>query len=254
MAEKKKRPKVSEGEAKQGEGLPTPHDVRTARKAQLVEWCQELGLDPEGKVDDLRERLLAYLEEREEAEEAPEEVKGEEVGEGVEAPAEGEVLEAPEGQALEIPEGEEAVAIEELEGEYVAKAKPSLDDATRTLLEIRNALNRHRPTFLRQEWHRYKRLGMKWRRPRGIDSKARRRFISRGSQPAIGWRGPAAVRGLHPSGFREVIVHRIADLEGVDPGTQAIRIARTVGTRKRLEIQTKAKEKGIRVLNLLREG
>lgn len=53
-----------------------PKDVRRARKAQLQEWCEAFGLDSSGKVDDLRKRLIAFLESEEylllEEEEAPE--------------------------------------------------------------------------------------------------------------------------------------------------------------------------------------
>ncbi len=51
---------VAEEEA---EELPQiqPKDVRRARKAQLQEWCEALGLDTSGKVDDLRKRLVAFL-------------------------------------------------------------------------------------------------------------------------------------------------------------------------------------------------
>ena len=57
------------------------------------------------------------------------------------------------------------------------------------------------------------------------------------------------MRGLHPSGFREKLVHNVKDLEGVDPTKEAIRIAHTVGKKKRMEIIAKADELGIRVLN-----
>ncbi len=42
-----------------------PKDVRRARKAQLQEWCEALGLDTSGKVDDLRKRLISHLESEE---------------------------------------------------------------------------------------------------------------------------------------------------------------------------------------------
>lgn len=54
-----------------------PPEVRKARKAKLQAWCEELGLDPEGTVPVLRERLLAVIESEEylvleeEEEEAP---------------------------------------------------------------------------------------------------------------------------------------------------------------------------------------
>ncbi len=42
-----------------------PKDVRKAKKAQLQEWCETLGLDSGGLVADLRERLIAHLESEE---------------------------------------------------------------------------------------------------------------------------------------------------------------------------------------------
>ncbi|MEM2597607.1 MAG: eL32 family ribosomal protein, partial [Thermofilum sp.] len=55
--------------------------------------------------------------------------------------------------------------------------------------------------------------------------------------------------GLHPSGFEEVLVHNVKDLERIDPKRQAVRIAATVGRRKRAEILKRAEELGITVLN-----
>lgn len=60
-----------------------PRDVRRARKAQLQEWCEAFGLDASGKVEDLRKRLLTFLEseeylvlEEEREEELPERKEG----------------------------------------------------------------------------------------------------------------------------------------------------------------------------------
>ena len=73
----------------------------------------------------------------------------------------------------------------------------------------------------------------------------------------IGYRKISSARGLHPSGFEEVLVHNLNDLEGLDPETQAVRIGARVGIRKRLEIDDKANSLGIRVLNqrkIVRKG
>jgi large subunit ribosomal protein L32e len=67
----------------------------------------------------------------------------------------------------------------------------------------------------------------------------------------IGYRGPAAVRNLHPSGFEEVMVYNADSLDKIDPKAQAIRIGGTVGVKKRLVIEARAAELGIRVLNKL---
>lgn len=66
---------------------------------------------------------------------------------------------------------------------------------------------------------------------------------------SIGYRGPRNARGLHPSGFQEVLVHNPAQLKGLDPKRQAVRIAGTVGGRKRKLIQDEAEELGVRILN-----
>ncbi|MDI6819366.1 MAG: 50S ribosomal protein L32e [Candidatus Hodarchaeaceae archaeon] len=108
---------------------------------------------------------------------------------------------------------------------------------------------RRMPKFRRQEWFRFKKLGEKWRRPRGRDSKMR---LGRKGKPAVasvGYRLPRSTRGLHPSGLTEVIINNPKDVERVSPSKQAIRIASGVGRHKRERILARAKELGIRVLN-----
>jgi len=119
------------------------------------------------------------------------------------------------------------------------------------LLKIRTQLKRKKPRFLRQEWWRYPKFknNPKWRRPKGIDSKMRLKKKGKPRSPSIGWSSPRAVRGLHPSGYEEVLVHNVRELEAIDPTRQAARIARTVGARKRETILARAKELGVKVLN-----
>lgn len=105
------------------------------------------------------------------------------------------------------------------------------------------------PKFRRQEWFRFKRLGEKWRRPRGRDSKLRLRISGKGSLVSVGYRVPKAIRGLHPSGLAEVLVKNLADLKKIDATRQAIRIASSVGRRKREQILKRAEELKIKVLN-----
>ncbi|MGC8912956.1 MAG: 50S ribosomal protein L32e [Thermoplasmata archaeon] len=144
----------------------------------------------------------------------------------------------------------EGKAPSETKKKVEAKKKPQLSEKLIKLLALRNYLNHRRPVFLRQEWHRYKRLqSVKWRVPRGMHSKMRRHYGYRPNVVSIGYRGPEAVRGLHPSGFREVLVHNINELKNIDPKVEACRIARTVGMRKRMEIIKEAEKMGIRVLN-----
>lgn len=103
--------------------------------------------------------------------------------------------------------------------------------------------------FVRCEAHRYKRLGEKWRKPRGRHNKMRRCFKGKPLSPRIGYRKEKNSRGLHPSGYQEVIVHNQADLDGLDAEKQAIRIAASVGKRKKAEILKKAEKLKLKVLN-----
>ena len=117
------------------------------------------------------------------------------------------------------------------------------------LVALREKVKSKKPDFVRQESWRYVRVKESWRKPRGMDSKMR---LQKKGWPAIvkvGYRGPAVARGLHPSGFREVLVHNVEELERLNPATDAARIARTVGLKKRLEIMERARELGIYVLN-----
>ena len=138
---------------------------------------------------------------------------------------------------------EEDVQIVE-EGEYTPKQKPHLNAQIKELIQ-----QRKKPHFRRQQEYQYKRIEDTWRRPRGRHSKQRKGKHYRPPSPRIGYRGSKKVRGLHPSGFSEVLVHNTNDIEGINPETQAIRIARTVGGRKRAAIIESADEAGIRVLN-----
>ncbi|MDI6798801.1 MAG: 50S ribosomal protein L32e [Candidatus Aenigmarchaeota archaeon] len=108
---------------------------------------------------------------------------------------------------------------------------------------------RKKPKFLRVSAKAYKRLGKKWRKPRGYHAKLRRREKSKGKMPSPGYGAPKALRCLHPSGFKEVLINSIKDLEKVDPKNEAIKIAHTVGKKKRQEIIKKAEELKIKVLN-----
>ena len=145
-----------------------------------------------------------------------------------------------------------ATKTEQADAPYAANAKPKLDDDQKSALGIRRMKNAARPAFRRHEWWRYKKLGGKhapWRVPSGIHSKVRRHFKYRPPVVSIGYGGPAAVRGLHPSGFAEVLVYNEADLAKVDKATQAARIGGTVGGRKQKLLVAAADKAGIRVLN-----
>jgi large subunit ribosomal protein L32e len=142
---------------------------------------------------------------------------------------------------------------EAVEG-HVAKQKPVLDDDMKAALALRSEQKKKTPSFRRTEWFRYKRLSRSgWRAPHGMDSKQRRNYKYRSALVRVGHGKVAAARGLHPSGFREIMVQNLTDLEIIDPETEAARVGRSVGGRKRELIYSRADELGIRVLNRRRD-
>jgi large subunit ribosomal protein L32e len=125
------------------------------------------------------------------------------------------------------------------------KLKPS-----REALRLRARARNKKPSFVRAESWKYDRFSLSWRRPRGLDNKIRRKIKGWPPGCSTGYKGPKIARGLHPSGFREVMVFNVEDLSKIDANTQAARIAHTVGKRKRALIIAEAKKLNIKILNV----
>jgi len=123
--------------------------------------------------------------------------------------------------------------------------------ATQKALALRERHKGKKPFFRHQESWRYKRVSEAWHKPDGTESKMRKKKKGWPKLVEIGYRGPRIARELHPSGYVEVLVNTLDDLDKVDPKTQAIRIAHAVGMRKRADISLHAEEKGIHILNPL---
>jgi large subunit ribosomal protein L32e len=104
-------------------------------------------------------------------------------------------------------------------------------------------------TFKRDGYGKKKQLSDSWRKPRGQHNKQREQKKAKGALPKPGFGSPIAVRGMHPSGFFEVLISSVKEFEGIDPKTHAIRIGATVGERTRVGLQEKAIAEGFKVLN-----
>ena len=208
-------------------------DYESMTVAQLKELLKEQDLPVSGKKSDLVARLMEAGDQADEIveEEAPEQ-------------------EAADDDAWDDDEDWD----DEGEDVYMVKQKPVLDEEMKAALALRAAQKKKTPSFRRTEWFRYKRLSRSgWRAPHGMDNKQRRNYKYRGSLVRIGHGKVAAARFLHPSGFREVMVHNTADLEAIDPETEAARVGASVGGRKREHIYARADELGVRVLNRRRD-
>jgi len=207
-------------------------DYESMTVAQLKELLKEQDLPVSGKKSDLVARL-------QEAAGLSDEVVNDE---------------APEAAESDDEAWDDGDWDEEADDVYMVKQKPVLDDDMKAALALRAAQKKKTPSFRRTEWFRYKRLSRSgWRAPHGMDNKQRRNYKYRGSLVRIGHGKVAAARFLHPSGFREVMVHNTADLESVDPETEAARVGASVGGRKREHIYARADELGVRVLNRRRD-
>lgn len=101
-----------------------------------------------------------------------------------------------------------------------------------------------RKKFIRRNWDKYSRLGwgrpkkQKWRRPRGIHSKMRKRRAGYPTRPEIGMKSPPKKINL---------IGNMKDLGKARKGEEVI--IRKVGRKLRAEIENKAKEMGIKILN-----
>jgi large subunit ribosomal protein L32e len=206
----------SKADALREAGYESIDDVKAASQAELSEV--------NGVGNALAARIKA-------------DVGGLEVSEETEAEVEDESADEDEAEAVET----------ELRPRGHADKTPTLDDETARALAQKH--REGKPAFRRQKYHAKKRVPESWRKPRGNLSKQRRGIKGKGDMVEAGFRSPTAARGLHPSGFEEVHVHNVDDLEGVDGDTQAVRIASKVGARKRERIEEVAEEEEIRVLN-----
>jgi len=125
----------------------------------------------------------------------------------------------------------------------------AMDEESRRLFKLRKVLKGKKPHFNRTDSHKYKRLDSNWRRPRGLQGKQSKHIKAKGALAQVGYGSPVAVKGLHPSGYADILVRNVGDVDAIDATIEAIRIARTVGAKKKAVIEEKAAELGIKVLN-----
>ncbi len=225
-------------------GIWMEYDKMTV--AQLKDLLRENDLPVSGKKSELIERLSSLSSETE--------LPNEDVTDNIDAKEEEAESGSEESDSEEFFEedndDDDDDFYDDFTGIHTARQKPILDDETKNLLKFRANQMKKQPAFRRQEWFRYKRLSHSgWRKPKGYQSKQRLNMKYRTPMARIGYGKISAVRGLHSSGFKEVLVHKIEDLESINPEKQAIRIGSSVGNRKRLSIHDRADDLGLRILN-----
>ncbi|KAI5149557.1 large subunit ribosomal protein L32e [Enteropsectra breve] len=108
-----------------------------------------------------------------------------------------------------------------------------------------------KPAFNRYHSDRYMRLKPSWRKPRGLDSKMRKKHSGVPVMPGKRYIKPAIIRGLLPCGLREVVIQNVNDLQALTSLNRryCATIGKAVSARKRIEIVNEAKVLGIHVTN-----
>ena len=164
------------------------------------------------------------------------------------------VIRVIDGDTIEV-----NIAGESYKVRYIGIDTPELDDERAEFCALAQEATRYNRQLVEgktirlerdiSESDRYGRISPSWRYPKGIDNKPRKKRKGWPVQPGVGYGNPRVLRGLHPSGLKDHLVHRPEDLVGLDPDEDGIRIATTVGMRKRLAIRDKADEIGLVIFN-----
>ncbi|CAL9770755.1 unnamed protein product [Musa acuminata subsp. burmannicoides] len=96
-------------------------------------------------------------------------------------------------------------------------------------------------------------LKTNWRRPKGIDSRVRRKFKGCTLMPNIGYGSDKKTRHYLPNGFKKFVVYNVAELEllMMHNRTYCAEIAHNVSTKKRKLIVERAAQLDIVVTNKL---
>lgn len=107
-----------------------------------------------------------------------------------------------------------------------------------------------KPNFARQQSKIFKKLKTgKWRAPKGMHSKLRRKRKGKGLLPSIGYSSPRKFKGLSKEGLIQVNVSNSSQLVSLTKKHGVI-LSRYLGTRKRLALLEKIKAMGLRVINI----
>ena len=122
---------------------------------------------------------------------------------------------------------------------------------TEKLVELRTKLKARKPTFIRHDAHKKKRVdGTVWRRPKGRQNKMRLHRKGYAKGRSTGYGSPKTAYGLSPQGLQQVVVRTAEELLALDAKSQGAIISKNVGDKRRGELLTLAQSKKIIVLNL----
>merc|ERR1711967_44668 len=105
--------------------------------------------------------------------------------------------------------------------------------------------------FKRHQSDLFDRVGESWRRPKGIDSRVRRKFKGKILMPNIGYGSNKKTKHMLPDGFKKFLINNVSDLEllMMYNRTYAAEVASSVSRKTREAILERAKVLDIKVTN-----
>merc|ERR1712070_1342209 len=105
--------------------------------------------------------------------------------------------------------------------------------------------------FLRNQSDRKITVPTSWRRPKGIDSRCRRKFKGTTLMPNIGYGSNKKTRHTLPNGFKKFLIHNVSDLEMLMMQNRIFcgEVAHNVSTQKRKAIVERAGQLNINLTN-----
>lgn len=124
--------------------------------------------------------------------------------------------------------------------------------ADQRLLHIKKQKKAQKPAFFRRNFKKNKRTRVngKWRAPRGLHNKLRRRRRGIGQWVMPGYRMPARVRGLTVDGLLPVVVENTQQMGALDSAIHAVILKSSTGEKKKVLMIQEALKKNIRILNM----
>ena len=108
-----------------------------------------------------------------------------------------------------------------------------------------------KPKFHRPNYTSLVRVGTKWRKPKGRQSKLRIGEKSKGSKPKIGYGSKSETRGF-VKGVEPVKINNVEELQNINKEKQGAMIAK-VGMKKYKQIFDECKKNKIKILNKVRK-
>jgi large subunit ribosomal protein L32e len=120
------------------------------------------------------------------------------------------------------------------------------------LLKVKAQKRAKKPEFLQRSFKKSKlvRVRGRWKRPRGMHNKLRRRRRGIGPWVNTGYKMPRLVRGALQNGLMPVVVATLAALKNLDPKKEAAILQASVGKKKKLTIVKEAFKLNVPLVNI----